>query len=218
LWGVGKVTSEKLRNLGITTVEQVARLPKQIVVSIVGRAAGHHLHALAHNRDPRRVETGRRRRSVGAQSALGRRRRSPEDVDAVLVGLVDRVTRRLRKGRRVARTVVLRLRFDDFSRVTRSHTLPDPTGATMTILATARALFHTALPMIKQRGLTLVGIAVMNLGDEDVTQLVLPFDRGNRIDLDVTLDSIKTRFGSAAVTRGVLIGRDSGWTVPLLPE
>jgi DNA polymerase-4 len=218
LWGVGTITATKLRNLGITTVEQVARLPERILVSIVGRAAGLHLHALALNRDPRRVETRRRRRSVGAQSALGRRRRSPEDVDAVLVGLVDRVTRRLRKGRRVARTVVLRLRFDDFTRATRSHTLPDATGATLTILATARSLFRTALPMIKQRGLTLVGIAVTNLDEDGAAQLVLPFDHGNEIDLDVALDSIRVRFGSAAVTRGVLLGRDSGWTVPLLPE
>src|SRR5204862_4565186 len=150
--------SAKLRNLGITTVEQVARIPPTILVSIVGRAAGLHLHALAHNRDPRVVETGRRRRSVGAQSALGRRRRSFEDVDAVLVGLVDRVTRRLRKGERVARTVVLRMRFDDFTRATRSHTIPDATAATSTLLSAARALHRDALPMIRRQGLTLIGI------------------------------------------------------------
>jgi DNA polymerase-4 len=219
LWGVGPVTSTKLRNLGITTVAQVAQLPSAILVSIVGQAAGLHLHALAHNRDPRRVETGKRRRSVGAQSALGRRRRSAEDVDRVLVGLVDRVTRRLRKAKRVARTVVLRLRFDDFTRATRSHTLPDSTAATMTLLDTARTLFRDAAPMIKERGLTLVGIAVTNLDDDgDAAQLVLPFDRGDRLELDVTLDTIRRRFGSEAVTRGVHLGRDTGWEMPLLPD
>ena len=74
----------------------VARLPERALVAILGRAAGHHLHALAHNRDPRPVEVGRRRRSIGSQRALGRRPRSPDDIDAVLVGIVDRVTRRLR--------------------------------------------------------------------------------------------------------------------------
>src|ERR671937_1912653 len=96
LWGVGKVTSKKLRDVGLTTVAEVARLPENALVSIVGRAAGRHLHALAHNRDPRRVRPGRRRRSMGAQHALGRRSaRSFEALDANLVGLVDRLARRL---------------------------------------------------------------------------------------------------------------------------
>jgi DNA polymerase-4 len=219
LWGVGKVTSAKLRNLGITRVEQVARIPPHILVSIVGRAAGLQLHALALNKDPRRVETGRRRRSVGAQSALGRRQRSAEEIDAILVGLVDRVTRRLRKGERVARTVVLRFRFDDFTRATRSHTIPDSTAATSTLLDTARAVFRDAQPMIREKGLTLIGISVMNLEDDDAAQqLLLPFDRGDRLDLDVTLDSIRKRFGSTSVTRGVHMGKDTSLTVPLLPD
>ena len=219
LWGVGRVTSAKLHNLGITRVEQVARIPPQILVSIVGRAAGWHLHALAHNRDPRHVETGRRRRSVGAQSALGRRLRSSEEIDAVLVGLVDRVTRRLRKGERVARTVVLRFRFDDFTRATRSHTIPDSTAATSTLLETARELFRDAQPMIRKKGLTLIGISVMNLDDDDTAQqMVLPFDRGDGLDLDVTLDTIRKRFGSTSVTRGVHMGKDTSLTVPLLPD
>jgi DNA polymerase-4 len=219
LWGVGPVTSTKLREIGITTVGQVARLSERLLVSIVGRAAGMHLHALAHNVDPRHIETGRRRRSVGAQSALGRRERSFDDIDAILVGLVDRVTRRLRKGERVARTVVLRMRFDDFSRATRSHTLTDPTAATQTLLSTARALFASALPMIRERGLTLIGISVTNLEAEDAaTQLLLPFGRGDRIDLDVTIDEIRRRFGSTSVSRGVHLGRDTDRTVPLLPD
>ena len=97
---------------------------------MLGRASGRHLHALAHNRDPRPVHVGRRRRSMGSQRALGRRPRSAEDLDAILVGLVDRLGRRLRAARRVCRTVVLRLRFGDFSRATRSHTLPEATSHT----------------------------------------------------------------------------------------
>src|SRR5205807_4797116 len=163
LWGVGVVTADKLHCLGISTVGQVAGVSEGVLVSILGRASGRHLHALAHNRDPRPVQARRRRGSIGSQCALGRRRRSPEDVDAVLIGLVDRVTRRMRAAGRVGRTVVLRLRFGDFSRATRSHTLPQATAHTHTILVTVRALLATATPMIERRGLTLVGVAVSNL-------------------------------------------------------
>src|SRR5438132_8475940 len=152
LWGVGAVTADRLHALGIATVGEVAALPEDVLVSALGRASGRHLHALAHNHDPRPVQLRRRRGSIGAQCALGRRRRSPEDVDAVLLGLVERVTRRMRAARRAGRTVVLRLRFDDFSRATRSFTLTDPTAETRTIIDTARALFATAMPLIERRG------------------------------------------------------------------
>ncbi|MDP9336342.1 MAG: DNA polymerase IV, partial [Actinomycetota bacterium] len=162
LWGVGSVTARKLHERGIRTVGDVARLDEIVLVSMLGRASGRHLHALAHNRDPRPVQIGRRRGSIGSQHALGRARqsRSPEAVDAVVVALVDRVTRRMRAAQRVGRTVVLRLRFDDFSRATRSHTLLRATAETHTILATARGLFAASLPVIQQRRLTLVGVAV----------------------------------------------------------
>ena len=152
LWGVGKVTGAKLRDRGITTVGQVARLGEAVLVSMLGRASGRHLHALAHNRDPRPVHVGRRRRSIGSQRALGRSPRSVDDIDAILIGLVDRVTRRMRAGGRVGRTVVLRLRFDDFTRATRSYTLLDATDETRTFLATARGLLAAAMPMIERRG------------------------------------------------------------------
>src|ERR671914_245372 len=177
LWGVGEVTAAKLRDRGVTTVGEVARLDKGVLVSILGPAAGHHLHALAHNHDPRPVDVGRRRRSMGAQRALGRRRRSRADLDAFVVALIDRVTRRLRAARRVCRTVVLRLRFDDFTRATRSHTLPQATAETPPIPAAARALLAAAMPMIDERGLTLIGVAVSNIHDDDAVQLALPFER-----------------------------------------
>src|SRR3989454_2546330 len=94
LWGVGRVTASKLHRVGITTVGQVAELAEPTLVSLLGRASGRHLHSLAHNRDPRPVQPRRRRSSIGAQRALGRSPKSLEDVDAALVGLVDRVTRR----------------------------------------------------------------------------------------------------------------------------
>jgi DNA polymerase-4 len=221
LWGVGPVTAGKLRERGIRTVGEVASLGESVLVSMLGKAAGRHLHALAHNRDPRPVVVGRRRRSVGSQCALGRSRGGPrrfEDVDAVLVGLVDRVSRRLRAGGRAGRTVVLRLRFDDFSRASRSHTLPRATAHTETILGTARGLLAAARPLIDSRGITLVGVAVANLDDGHRGQPTLPFDRRGGSALDAVLDAVHDRFGSAAVTRAVLLGRDHGIAVPLLPD
>jgi DNA polymerase IV len=218
IWGVGAVTADKLHDQGIWTVGQVASLDEPTLVSLLGRAGGRQLHALAHNRDPRRVRVGRRRGSIGSQCALGRSRRTREAVDAVVVGLVDRVTRRMRAARRAGCTVVLRLRFDDFSRATRSYTLPRPTAETNAILATVRWLFASASPMIERRGLTLVGISVANLEDSRSLQLPLPFELRSREALDAALDEIRDRYGTAAITRAVLLGRDTGLVVPLLPD
>src|SRR5206468_10071357 len=149
LWGVGIVTAGKLHRLGIRTVGEVALLGEATLVALLGRASGRHLHALAHNRDPRPVQARRRRRSIGAQRALGRSPKTLEDVDAALVGLVDRVTRRMRAAGRVGRTVVLRLRFDDFSRATRSHTLHRATANTQVILDVVRELLAAAAPLIQ---------------------------------------------------------------------
>jgi len=218
LWGVGQVTARKLHRHGIATVGEVARLTEDTLVSIIGKASGRHLHALAHNRDPRPVQTRRRRRSIGSQHALGRSRKSPQEIDAVLIGLVDRVSRRMRGGGRVGRTVVLRLRFDDFSRATRSRTLDQATAHTSTILATARELLASAAGTIDRKGLTLVGIAVGNLSSDTAVQLVLPFDRRSGSALDAVVDDIRERFGSGALTRAVLLGRDPGLSMPMLPD
>ena len=218
LWGVGRVTAAKLHDRGVLTVGDVAALDEATLVSMLGPAAGRHLHALAHNRDPRVVVVGRRRRSIGSQRALGRRRQTPAAIDATVVGLVERVTRRMRDAGRVGRTVVLRLRFDDFSRVTRSHTLTRATAETHTILEAVRSLVAAAMPMIREQGLTLVGIALANLDDDTAVQLVLPFGPYADGALDAALDEVRDRFGSTAVTRAVLLGRDPGLTVPMLPD
>jgi DNA polymerase IV len=218
LWGVGRVTAARLHGLGITTVGEVSLLTEAGLVSILGQAMGRHLRALAHNQDPRPVDVGRRRRSIGSQRALGRSPTPSEALDAVVLGLVDRVTGRMRTAGRLGRTVVLRLRFDDFSRATRSHTLPGATADTETILATVRALLSAAMPMIEHRGVTLLGLAVSNLDDDDAVQLALPLDRHSGSALDVALDTVRRRFGSTAVTRAALLGRDQGLSMPLLPD
>ncbi|ONI67425.1 DNA polymerase IV [Kribbella sp. ALI-6-A] len=218
LWGVGEVTASKLRSRGLTTVGDVAMLPEAALIAMLGRASGRHLHALAHNRDPRPIEVGRRRRSIGSQRALGRSPKSAETLDAVLAGLVDRVTRRMRSAGRSGRTVTLRLRFDDFTRATRSHTLPQATDHTRTLLITARALMAEARPLIEKQGVTLVGIAVGNLENESTVQLALPFDKASNSELDSALDHVRDKFGTNAITRGSLLGRDQGLSVPMLPD
>ena len=216
LWGVGRVTAYKLRARGITTVGQMAELGEEALVAVLGRATGRHLHALAHNRDPRPVQVRRRRRSIGAQRALGRCQRPAEEIATVLMALVDRVSRRLRTADRACRTVVLRMRFEDYSRATRSYTMIEATADTRTILATASALLMRSTPMIECRGLTLIGVALANLTDRGAIQLALPFDHAQ--ELDSAIDKIRDRFGSSAITRGALVGRDPGQWVPLLPD
>ncbi len=213
LWGVGPVTAEKLRRRGITTVGQVAGIPEPALVWMLGRASGRQLHALAHNRDPRPVVRRRRRRSIGSQCALGRGQRPPEEIDAIVIALVDGVARRLRRARRVGRTVVLRLRFDDFSRATRSRTLPRPTAHTGTLLAAIQELVVAARPLVAEKGLTLVGISVANLSDDLPRQLILPFDDTD-MALDTALDRVRERFGSRSVTRAVVLGvRSRRWSI-----
>ncbi|MCV7223264.1 DNA polymerase IV [Mycolicibacterium elephantis] len=221
LWGVGAKTADKLHSYGIQTVADVAELSESTLGSLVGGAMGSRLFALSRNIDRRRVVTGVRRRSVGAQRALGRagNAMSAAEVDAVVVNLVDRITRRMRKAGRTGRTVMLRLRFDDFSRATRSHTMPRATASTDAILATARSLVAAAAPLIAERGLTLVGFAVSGIDREGAQQLELPFEEhADPIALAAAVDQVRRRFGNAAVTRGVLLGRDPGLEMPQLPD
>jgi DNA polymerase-4 len=218
LWGVGPATAAKLHDRGFSTVGSIAALPVSALTSMLGRGAGAHLHALAHNRDPRPVRVGRRRRSIGSQHALGHAPRSTAEIQTVLVGLVDRVTGRMRAAGRVGRTVVLRLRFDDFTRATRSRTLPHATAQTRAILTAARLLLTAAMPVIEHEGLTLIGVAVTDVSDDDSVQLELPFDRAANHALDAALDHVGDRFGATAVTRAVLLGRERRAAVPHLPD
>jgi DNA polymerase-4 len=218
LWGVGPATAEKLHGRGITRVGQVAALEEQLLVAMVGGAMGRRLHALAHNLDPRPVRVGVRRRSIGGQRALGRTPRSLAEIDAIVVGLVDRLARRLRRARRACRTVVLRLRFGDFTRATRSHTLAQATTETEAILAVARGLLAAATPVVEAQGLTLVGLSLTNLVNEGEIQLALPLERPHDAALDAALDEVRERYGTDAITRAVLLGRTPGVVMPVLPD
>src|SRR3954453_196565 len=200
LWGVGAVTADKLHAHGIHTIGQLGRRDEGELAQFLGAHAGRHLHAIAHNRDPRPVRRGQRRRSIGTQSAFAGGGRSRSELDALLVTLVDRVTRRARAAKRAGRTLTMRLRFSDFSRATHSRTLAHPTPGTGAILAAARALLAAAKTGIERRGIPLLGITGANLSGE--AQLELPLDP--RIDpaLDLAIDEIRKRFGNEAIRRG----------------
>jgi DNA polymerase-4 len=217
LWGVGPATARKLEVRGIRTVGQVAALGEDVLVAMLGRGTGRHLHALSWNHDRRPVEGGRRRASIGAQRAMGRGTHTRSEVDATLLSLADRVASRARKARRVGRTVVLRVRFGDYVRVTRSHTLSRPTAETLEIVDVARALLATAWSDIAERGLTLVGLTLASLSAGDAVQLPLPFDVSPASAVDDAVDRVRARFGDAAITRGALLGRRAAFEPPLAP-
>jgi DNA polymerase-4 len=159
---------------------------------------------------------------VGAQRALGRagNHMSPVELDAVVITLIDRITARMRAAGRTGRTVVLRLRFDDFSRATRSRTLPGATSSTQPILAIARQLVALAAPVIAERGLTLVGFAVADIDRSGAEQLALPFSEAKMrsLAIDATIDRVRRRYGKSALTPAVLVGRDPGLEMPHLPD
>lgn len=222
LWGVGAITAAKLHAEGIRTIGELAAREEVELSATVGKAASRHLWALANLLDPRPVEVGRRRRSIGSQCAIGRpgRRKDRAELDALLAGLVDRVVRRLRAGERIGQTFTLRLRFDDFSRATRSATLRHSTATTATWLETGRRLLADSWPLIEEKGCTLLGVTISGLVDGRSEQLELPLfpDLVHENGLDAALDRVREKYGSASVTRAVLVGRRTGLEMPTLPD
>lgn len=203
IWGVGEATAKRIHRLGVRTVGDLAAIPEASLIAALGKHSGSHLHAMANLREHRRVRPRPRRRSIGSQSAMGRGRHSKRKVERTLDRLVDRVTRRLRGAGRAGRTVVLRLRFADYSRSTRCRTLPRATDATEPIRAAARTLLEEARPLILERGITLVGVTITNLDHEGSgVQLELPLFGPPTAELDSAIDEIRERFGTESVLRG----------------
>ncbi|UJA20356.1 DNA polymerase IV [Thermoleophilia bacterium SCSIO 60948] len=203
IWGIGPKTAEQLHRNGLRRVGDVTRLPEGSLVAIVGGPTGSHLHALLTNRRGTRVRPSSGRRSVGAQHAIGRARRSRSEQRAIVASLVERVSRRMRTGGRSGRTISLRLRFGDYTRATRSLTLAAPTAAGGLIELAALRLLDEAGPEISARGLTLLGVAVTNLSAPGLgVQLGLELDSAASQGLDLALDEIRGRYGATSVTRG----------------
>jgi DNA polymerase-4 len=217
LWGVGPVTEQRLHSHGVRTVGEVAALGRATLESWLGPAAGRQLHALSHNHDPRAVRTGVRRKSIGAQRALGRRHHTRAEADAILLGLVDRVSRRLRSGRRLARTVTVSWRGHDMAGHTLSRTLDAPTDSTADLLAAARRLLDGAWDQVAASGLGLLGVSAANLVDATAVQLGLDLYGKDPTGLDAAVDAVRERFGSDAITRGRLLG-DTPLEMPTLAD
>ena len=211
MWGVGPVAERALADRGIHTIGDLARTPGESLERLLGRAIGGKLGALAANEDPRRVATSGRASSVGAQSALGRRKATPEEVRAVLAHLAERVSARLRAKSRAGRTVTVRVRFADMASVTRSTTLAAPIATTLTVTEVAEELAWQA---IRDRGggreISLLAIALSNLAPQDAVQLELPLQPSDarrpgsetgaaRWAADRSMDAVRARFGKDAV-------------------
>ncbi len=218
LWGVGAVTAAKLHAYGLATAGDVAALPSSVLVGALGPAAGRHLYAVVHGQTPARVVVGKSRGSIGAQRALGHGPHEPEAVRAALLGLVDRVCRRMRTAHRTARTVVLRLRFEDYTKATRSRSFAFATASGEQVAAAAARLLEEAGLVIRARGLTLVGVALTGLESDAFVQPTLPLEHEDRIGLDRAVDAVALRFGTQAVRRASLLRRGEGLSVPLLPD
>lgn len=219
MWGVGRVTSASLHRFGICTVGDLAAVPAKALSASLGPGSAGALHALAWNRDPRLVRGGRRAGSVGSQQALGRGLADPEELSVVVLGLADRVGRRLRKKQRSGSTVSLRVRFPGPRLISRSHTLPAPTSSTAALAELGTVLLGRALEY-QEAPVTLVGLSVSNLTTDEFLQLELHVDPGNVLRsgsgldlkhraLDASVDGIREKFGrqllrlGAAAERGV---------------
>ncbi len=214
IWGVGRVTRETLHQAGIDTIGQLASADSSILEHLIGKAAGSKLASLSANIDPRSVGRQPRAKSVGAQSALGRRSPTAPLLRETLGYLADRVAGRLRVCRQVGRTVTVRVRFADLRSVTRSVTLPVPISTTLTLAEVATQLAQTAIDdHPDEPRISLLAVSVSNLSDGDALQLELPLTAGDeeterhpgsdtgaaRWGADRSIDAIRGKFGRAAV-------------------
>lgn len=216
VWGVGKVTSKKLRTRGVKTVGDIAALDVDTLCTILGKAQGKRLHALSNNIDQRRVAPRQTRKSIGAQRAISKQPRTQAELETIVDSLVDRVTPRLRRAGRSARTVVLSIRFGNFTRITRSRTLPAPTTASDEFRSALHSLLAPEIDQIHELGITLIGIALANL--DDGAQLELGFDGPGAHEIDATVDAVKERFGKDAIRRGAMVGKDQGFAAPQVED
>ena len=218
MWGVGPVTQSRLAEVGVSTIGQLAETPGHSLEKLLGRAVGGKLGALSWNRDPREIETHHRARSVGAQSALGKRPATEAVVRTALRHLADRVATRLRAKSRAGRTVTVRVRFADLSSVTRSATLPAPISATSILAEVAADLARSALiDHANEEFISLLAISVSHLEYDGALQLELPIELGGeerrpgtesgaaRWVLDRAVDSVRERFGRDAVGYGSVV-------------
>jgi DNA polymerase IV len=207
LWGVGEHTEDQLLRLGLRTVADIAHTPAATLVRALGTATGEHLAALAWGHDERPVVSTYRERSVGAQQTFSRDVDDPVIIRRELLRLADRVASRMRTSGVQGRTVTLTVRFTDFTTITRSRTLRDPTDVGQEIYGTAAELF-AALGLQRAR-LRLVGVRVSQLYPVDSRPRQLAFDDkeyGWRA-AEHAVDRATHRFGPGAVQPAALVSK-----------
>ena len=215
MWGVGPATEARLARIGVATIGQLAESSPASVERLLGHAARRKLTALAWNRDPRHIETRRRARSAGAQSALGRQPAIERVFQPTLHHLADRIGAQLRAKSLAGRTITVRVRFVDLRSVTRSRTLSAPVSATRALAEIAEDLVRGVLADHRdERTISLLAIAVSHLDAHAIVQLELPLglaDEGRRPGTkkgvarsraDRAVDAIRKRFGGHAVDYG----------------
>ena len=215
MWGVGPVTKARLAEIGVLTIGQLAKTPGWSLEQLLGPAVGGKLSALAWNRDPREIETHRRARSAGAQSAIGKRPAEARVFRPTLRHLADRIGTRLRAKSRSGRTVTVRVRFADLRLVTRSITLNTPISSTAILAEVAEELVRSVLARHPdEKSISLLAISVSHLEKDSEVQLELPLrleDEGCRPGskrgmarwaADRAVDKIRDRFGWGAVGYG----------------
>lgn len=215
MWGVGPVVKARLAAVGVHTIGQLAKTPGWSLDRLLGRAAGEKLAALAWNRDPRSLETHRRARSAGAQSALGKKPAVEKVFRPTLCHLADRIGTRLRAKSLSGRTVTVRVRFADLRSVTRSVTLDAPISATAILAEIAEELIRSTLAHHSgEKTISLLAISVSHLMKQMELQLELPLGLGDegrrpgskkgiaRSTVDHAVDKIRERFGWEAVGYG----------------
>ena len=206
LWGVGDRTEEQLARLGLRTVADIAHTPRQTLVRALGDATGAHLHDLAWGRDPRRVEPVRKERSIGGERTYDHDVDDPDVIHRTILDLAGTTAARLRAAGLVGRTVNIKVRFADFTTITRSKTLRDPTDVTRDIAAVARALYD-ALGLQRAR-VRLVGVRVEGLSEAAATPVQVTLDEPEHgwREADRAIDRARARFGTGSVGMASLLG------------
>ncbi|MEI8261110.1 MAG: DNA polymerase IV [Actinomycetes bacterium] len=205
LWGVGERTEEQLTRLGLRTVADLANTPVSTLKRALGPAAGQHLHDLSWGRDDRSVTPHEPDKSMGNETTFPHDIDDPDVIHAYLLQLSDQVAGRLRSAGYVGRTIALKIRFSDFSTISRSRTLSHPTDVGKEIYDTARGLYD-ALGLQRVR-IRLVGVRVEGLAGADgaPAQLLLGEPDHGRRDAEVAIDGLRARFGDAAVRSARLV-------------
>jgi DNA polymerase IV len=205
LWGVGAKAERKLAAIGVTRIGELRTLPPHSLATAF-REHGRRLVDLAHGIDPRRVVPDHATKQISHETTFAEDVTELETLRAWLSELAANAGRRLRRHGRRGRTVVLKLRYDDFTTITRRHTLPEPANTTVAIFRAADELLRTRLPK-RRLSVRLIGVGVTGLSNGGGQKLLFPAGgEERRPQLDAVADAIASRFGKNALRTGLGVG------------